>query len=55
MVTTWLRAKLGSQTGAGFVEYALLVVLIAVLALVAVKTFGQGVSTQFFTSNSQVG
>ncbi len=43
----WLRARLGVERGASFVEYGLLLGLIAVIAVVAVKAFGQGVSTQF--------
>lgn len=43
------------ERGAGMVEYALLVFLIAVVALVAVKSFGLGVSSQFSTIVSNVG
>ncbi|RMG42661.1 MAG: Flp family type IVb pilin [Candidatus Dadabacteria bacterium] len=35
------------EEGASLVEYALLVALIAVIALVAIRTLGQKVSTQF--------
>ncbi len=35
------------QKGASLVEYALLVALIAVVAIVAVRTLGQRVSTNF--------
>jgi Flp pilus assembly pilin Flp len=51
----WLRARFGGERGAGLVEYGLLLMLIAVVALVAVKAFGQGVSTQFSTITSTVG
>jgi Flp pilus assembly pilin Flp len=50
----WLRAKLESERGAGLVEYGLLVGLLAIIALVAVKAFGQGVSSQFTTVTSSV-
>ena len=43
----WLRARLSLERGASMVEYGLLLALIAVIAIVAVKAFGQGVSTQF--------
>jgi pilus assembly protein Flp/PilA len=42
-VTSWIE----SEKGASMVEYALLVVLIAIVALVAVQIAGQEVSTTF--------
>ncbi len=42
-VTTWLK----DEKGASMVEYALLVVLIAIVALVAISIAGQEVSTAF--------
>jgi Flp pilus assembly pilin Flp len=42
-VTTWIK----EEKGASMVEYALLVVLIAIVALVAVQLAGQEVSTTF--------
>jgi pilus assembly protein Flp/PilA len=42
-VTTWLK----DEKGASMVEYALLVVLIAIVALVAVQIAGQEVSETF--------
>jgi len=52
----WLQARLGttSERGAGMVEYGLLLALIAVVAMVAVKAFGSGVSSQFSTITSTV-
>ena len=51
----WLQARLGTgERGAGMVEYGLLVGLIAVIALVAVKAFGSGVSSQFSSINSNI-
>jgi len=52
----WLQARLGtaSERGAGMVEYGLLLALIAVVAMVAVKAFGSGVSSQFSTISSAV-
>jgi pilus assembly protein Flp/PilA len=42
-VTSWMQ----SEKGASMVEYALLVVLIAIIALVAVAFAGQEVSSTF--------
>ena len=42
-VTTWLK----EEKGASMVEYALLVVLIAIIALVAVALAGSAVSETF--------
>ncbi|MEX1126728.1 MAG: Flp family type IVb pilin [Acidimicrobiia bacterium] len=42
-VTSWIQ----SEKGASMVEYALLVVLIAIVALVAVQIAGQEVSNTF--------
>ena len=42
-VTTWLK----DEKGASMVEYALLVVLIAIIALVAVALAGEEVSSTF--------
>ena len=50
----WMRARLQSERGAGLVEYGLLLGLIAIIALVAVKAFGLGVSSQFSTITSSV-
>jgi pilus assembly protein Flp/PilA len=42
-VTTWIKA----EKGASMVEYALLVVLIAIVALIAVRLAGSEVSQTF--------
>jgi len=51
-----LQARLGTapERGAGMVEYGLLLALIAVVAMVAVKAFGAGVSSQFSTISSTI-
>jgi len=53
---TWLQIRLdtASERGAGMVEYGLLVGLIAIIAMVAVKAFGSGVSSQFSSISSSV-
>jgi Flp pilus assembly pilin Flp len=55
IVSAWLRAKLEGERGANFVEYGMLVALIAIMAMIAVKAFGAGVSSQFSTIASTVG
>lgn len=42
-----LKALRDDESGAQLVEYGLLVSLIAIVAMVAVATFGQNVSTLF--------
>jgi pilus assembly protein Flp/PilA len=56
LLFAWLQARLEttSERGAGMVEYGLLLALIAVVALVAVKAFGTGVSSQFSSISSSV-
>ncbi len=44
-LTSWAK----SEKGASMVEYALLVVLIAIIALVAISLAGQNVSSAFST------
>lgn len=46
--TTWME----EEKGASMVEYALLVVLIAIVALIAVQLAGREVSTTFSEINS---
>jgi pilus assembly protein Flp/PilA len=49
MLALWTKAKtwMESEKGASMVEYALLVVLIAIIALVAVSLAGSEVSQTF--------
>jgi Flp pilus assembly pilin Flp len=49
-----LPARTRSEDGQAMVEYALLVSLIALAALVAVQAFGLGVSGLYSTINSVV-
>ena len=50
-LTTWIR----EEKGASMVEYALLVVLIAIVALIAVRLAGTEVSGTFSTIASELG
>jgi pilus assembly protein Flp/PilA len=56
VLIAWLQGRIGSagERGASMVEYGLLLGLIAIIAMVAVKAFGAGVSTQFSSINSAV-
>ena len=49
VLKTWIQAKLNvaDERGASMVEYGLLLALIAVIAIVAVRALGDGVSTKF--------
>ena len=49
VLKTWIQAKfnLGDERGASMVEYGLLLALIAVIAIVAVRALGGGVSDKF--------
>jgi pilus assembly protein Flp/PilA len=48
-MTKFLQQLWKDEEGATMVEYGLMVALIAVIALAAVVTLGQGVSTNFQT------
>ncbi|MDQ1514538.1 MAG: Flp/Fap pilin component [Actinomycetota bacterium] len=56
VLKTWIQAKFNtdSERGASMVEYGLLLALIAVVALVAVKALGSGVSTKFDQVNNSL-
>ena len=56
VLKTWIQAKfnLGDERGASMVEYGLLLSLIAVIAIVAVKTLGGSVSTKFSDVNTSL-
>ena len=49
-LSTWVKA----DRGASMVEYALLVVLIAIIALIAISLAGQNVSKAFSTVASSL-
>ena len=52
-VTTWLQARFaGSERGASLVEYALLLVLIAVVCIAGVRILGQTGSSTFSRTGS---
>jgi pilus assembly protein Flp/PilA len=56
VLKTWLEAKFRSdgERGASMVEYALLLALIAVIALVAVNALGNSVSSKYSSVTSSL-
>ena len=46
-IQTWFQARWNDATGASLVEYALLLVLIAVVAIAAVTLVGEQVDSTF--------
>jgi pilus assembly protein Flp/PilA len=54
-LTTWFRARFGrNERGASLVEYALLVALIAVVAIVALQLIGENASSQLDSVGSEL-
>lgn len=47
MISARYRSLTAEQTGASLVEYALLIALIAMVALVAIRFFGTELSTSY--------
>lgn len=55
-LATWMRARFAdSERGASLVEYALLVALIAVIAIVAIRFLGESASETFDDVGSSIG
>ena len=53
-LVTWLKAQTASDRGAALVEYALLVVMIAIVAIVSIRVLGGTLSTKFSDIDSGV-
>lgn len=54
-LATWLRARFSdSERGASLVEYALLVALIAVVAIVALRFLGESASDTLSEAGSEI-
>jgi pilus assembly protein Flp/PilA len=51
----WLRTRVTTDRGATLVEYALLVALIAVAAIVALNALSGNVKSKFSTVGSSIG
>ncbi len=51
----WIQAKMDSDEGASLVEYALLVVLIAIVAIIAITFAGNEVTSTFEEIGSELG
>ena len=55
VLTAWLRARHStSERGANLVEYILLLAFIAIILIVAVRAFGNTVSSRYSSTNSGV-
>ena len=52
---TWITCRIDHERGANMVEYGLLLVLIAVVCLAAVTTFGASTSQKFSEIDSSIG
>ena len=52
---TWLRSKLHEEAGQGLVEYALIIVLIAIALIAALTLVAGGVGSAFSRITSQLG
>jgi len=52
---TWIQTRIASDRGANLVEYALLIVLIALVAIGAVAALGNGTSSHYSEITSQLG
>ena len=54
MIAARIRALAGSEDGAALVEYGMLVLLVALLCIIAVKTIGSKVANGFNSANSML-
>jgi pilus assembly protein Flp/PilA len=56
VLTPWVRARINakSEIGASLVEYALLVALIAVVAIVSIRFLGSSASKKFSSVGSEL-
>jgi pilus assembly protein Flp/PilA len=56
VLKTWIQAKfnIADERGASMVEYGLLLALIAVVAIVALRTLGGSVSSKFSQVNDSL-
>lgn len=53
-ITARIRALVGSEDGAALIEYGMLVLLVALLCIIAVKTIGSKVANGFNSANSML-
>ncbi len=51
----WIRSHMGGDRGASLIEYALLLVLIVLVAIGAVAALGNGTSSRYSDIASQLG
>lgn len=53
-ITARIRALAGNEDGAALIEYGMLVLLVALLCIIAVKTIGSKVANGFNSANSML-
>lgn len=53
-LTARIRALAGNEEGAALIEYGMLVLLVALLCIIAVKTIGSKVANGFNSANSML-
>lgn len=53
-ITARIRALAGDEEGAALIEYGMLVLLVALLCIIAVKTIGSKVANGFNSANSML-
>jgi len=55
LAKNWFEAKVAEEKGQDLIEYALIVVLVSIVVVVALKAVGTNVSTVFSTIASDLG
>jgi Flp pilus assembly pilin Flp len=53
-IATYIQSRVTGEAGASLVEYTLLITLIAIVALIAVQTFGDSLGDKFDDVGSSV-
>ncbi len=54
ILKTWLKARANTERGASMVEYALLIVMIAIVAVASLRVLGETLSEEFSEIESGV-
>ena len=54
ILKTWLTARTATERGASMVEYALLIVMIAIVAVASLRVLGESLSEEFSEIDSGI-